>query len=651
MKPARRRFFTLHSLLFILLLLAGCAQMGSPDGGWYDETPPKILSTTPDHRGTDVNSRKVSILFNEYVKIEDASSKVVVSPPQVEAPEIKSAGKKIIVELKDSLKPESTYTIDFSDAIEDNNEGNPLGNYTFSFSTGSQIDTLEASGTVLDASNLEPVSSILVGLYEDMADTALTHRPFDRVARTDSRGHFIIRGLAPKPYRVYALQDADGDYMYTQKSEMVAFTPDVIEPSCRPDVRQDTLWRDSLHIDTIVRVGYTHFLPDNIVLRAFTQEQTDRYLIKTDRQDADRLKFFFSYGDSISPIIRGLNFDSDDAFIEEATEKKDTIVYWIKDSLLINNDSLIIEATYHMTDTLGLLAWQTDTIEMIPRMAYEKRKKLEEKDMEEWLKAEEKKKKKGLPYDSVRKPKPLNVEIFPRSSLDPDKNVQINVPTPLAHLDTAAIHLYSKIDTLWYRARIAVESAALRSFTLRAEWRPGIEYSLEIDSAAFTDIYGRSNDAIKTGLRVKSEDEYSTLMVNLSGLPILDSCYVQILNSSDNPIKTCQVQDGTAEFYYLSPGKYYMRAFIDMDGDGLWDTGNYNLGLQPEQVFYYGKEVELKAKWDVTLSWDLSRKPLNEQKPLAITKQKDEKSKSVNNRNQKRAQELGIKYVKEEIEQ
>lgn len=229
-------------------------------------------------------------------RLEDATSKVTVSPPQLEMPEINASGKKIVVELQDSLKENTTYTIDFSDAISDNNEGNPLGNYTYSFSTGDQIDTLEVSGYVLDASNLEPVKGIKVGLYNDLADSAFKTKPMLRVSQTDSRGHFVIKGVAPGTYRAYALKDVDGDFRFTQKGEMIGFNHDTFVPSFKPDVRTDTIWRDSLHIDALKQIPYTHFLPDDITLLAFTQLQTDRFLLKTERKDAEKFSMFFSYG-------------------------------------------------------------------------------------------------------------------------------------------------------------------------------------------------------------------------------------------------------------------------------------------------------------------------------------------------------------------
>ena len=184
-----------------ILTLVACANMGQPDGGWFDETPPSVIGSWPQDQATGVDVRKINIFFDEYIKIDNPTEKVVISPPQLEAPEIKGAGRRIIVELNDSLQPNTTYTIDFSDAISDNNEGNPLGNYTYSFSTGGHIDTLEVAGYVVEAENLEPIKGILVGLYDNLSDTAFTTTPMLRVSRTDSRGHFAIKGVAPGEYR------------------------------------------------------------------------------------------------------------------------------------------------------------------------------------------------------------------------------------------------------------------------------------------------------------------------------------------------------------------------------------------------------------------------------------------------------------------
>ena len=622
--------------------------MGSPDGGWYDDDPPKVVRCEPNDQSVNVTTKKITIYFDEFIKLEDASNKVIISPPQLEMAEIKVAGKKVIVELQDSLKPNMTYSIDFSDAISDNNEGNPLGSYAYTFSTGERIDTFEVSGYVLDASNLEPVKGILVGLYDDLADSAFTTKPMLRVARTDGSGHFVVKGIAPGTYRAYALQDMDNNFRFGQRGEMVAFSHDTYEPSSKPDTRIDTIWRDSLHIDALLPVPYTHFLPDDIVLRAFTHLQTDRYLLKTERTNAEKMTMFFSYGHPELPLIKGLNFEADSAFVIETGEKQDTIHYWLRDTALVNQDTLRMEVTYMMTDTLGNLVSQTDTLEVLAKTSYEKRMKEKAKEIEKWQKEQDKKRKRDEPYDSIFPTKPLTPNIKIPSVMTPDAKVTVEMPSPLVRCDTSAVHLYSQIDSLWYDAACEMKPVpgSIRQFIISADWRADTEYSLEIDSAAFVDIYGLVSNKYKQGIKVKSLDEMGTLTLKLSGIADTLPLRVLLLNKSGDAVKEVIAVNGVAKFNYVMPDKYYVSALVDRNGNGVWDTGEYDLDLQPEEVYFYPREIECKEKWDISQNWNLTAVPLYQQKPTAITKQKPDAQKKLKNRNAERAQKLGIPYNK-----
>ncbi len=629
--------------------------MASPDGGWYDETPPRVVSATPEDKGVNVKAKKISINFNEFIKIEDAQSKVIVSPPQLEQAEIRAAGKKIIVELHDSLKENTTYTVDFSDAISDNNEGNPMGHYTYSFSTGDHIDTLEVSGYCLNAENLEPMKGVLVGLYpSDVADSTFHKEPMIRVSRSNAAGMFTIKGVAPGSYRAFALEDADGDYVFGQKSEAVAFSKRIIEPTSKPDTRQDTIWRDTLHIDNILNVGYTHFLPDDVTMLCFKEPQTFRSLLKTERSEPNKLGLFFTYGSDSLPKLKGLNFEGTEKFFVEASEKNDTLTYWIADSTLINQDTLQIALTYLMTDTLEQLVEQTDTIEFIPKVGYEKRLKDQQKAQEEWLKAQEKKKKKGEKYDSIMPVKPLQYKMSVSGSMDPDQRFYFEMPEPLAICDTAAIHLYQKIDSTWYNCPHQLKQLTVRRYELVADWKPEMELSLEIDSAAFQTVYGLTSASSKTGIKVKSEKDYSTLTVEMSNTDDADTggkasdIMVVLVNASDAIYKTTRSgADGVARFRYVRPGQYYIRAFFDLNHNGIWDTGCYDEGRQAEPVYYFNEEVECKQKWDVTRKWNLTAMPRFKQKPEKLIKQKPETAKKQRNLNLERAKKLGREYLKE----
>lgn len=649
-KAARSSSLRKSSLFAFLILLilpfsiVSCARMGSPDGGWFDEEPPRVIGTSPTDRGTNVNSQKVRIFFNEFIKIDNPSEKVIVSPPQMEPPEIKATGRAIFVELKDSLKPNTTYTIDFSDAITDNNEGNPLGSYTYSFSTGEEIDTMEVSGYVLEAEDLEPVKGIAVGVYRsDAPDSVFRTEPLLRITRTDSRGHFVIKGIAPGSYRAFALQDLDGNYAFSQKNEKIAFNHDIFVPSSKPDTRYDTIWRDTLHIERIFAIPYTHFLPDDIVLRAFTEPQTERHLLKTERKDADRLNFFFTYGDSLLPEVKGLNFDASKAFVVEANEKRDTMTYWLRDTMLVNQDTLQIELRYRDTDTLGNLVTRADTLEMIPKTSYAKRLKQQQKEFDDWKKAQEKLKKRGQPYDSVMPPKFLEIKLKAAGQLDPDHHILIDSPTPFAKVDSSQIRLSMKVDTLWQPVDFKLRQLSVRQLELGHEWQLGAEYSLEIDSAAISDIYGIDCKAIKQAVKVKNEDAYTKLSFGLVGMNGKNAV-VQLLNNSGNPVKQVVSTTGQVEFLYVEPGTYFLRMFVDENGNGRWDTGEYDADQQPEPVYFLHEAIECKAKWDVNKQWNPTERPLYLQKPDKITKQKAEKQKTIRSKNAERAKQLGITY-------
>ncbi len=642
------------ALLMVLGIIVGCARMGSPDGGWYDEKPPVVMRTSPDNGATGVKQKRVTICFDEFVTLDNATENVIISPPQTEQPDIKVKGKDIIVNLKDSLKEATTYTIDFSDAIKDNNEGNPLGNYTFTFSTGDAIDTMQVGGYVLDAETLEPIQGTQVGLYlvgdTDEADSTVIRRfttePMLRVSRTDQSGHFTIKGVKPGRYRVYALKDVDNNFMLTPGSgEQMAFLDETIVPSVFDDTRQDTTMLDSLRIKDIQMVRYKHFMPDNIVLRAFTEPRTDRAFIKNDRQEAEKFTVYFSYGDSLLPQIRGLNFDFDGKYIVEASQKNDTVSYWLTDTSLVNTDSLEIEMTYRMTDTLGVLQQQTDTLMLLPKVSYEKRQKDKLKELETWEKQQAKRKKRGEPYDSIKAPDPLKMNIIAKSQFDPDRNITLEFATPLARVDTSMIHLYVERDSTWYNTEWQIRekpNTNARTLEILSKWEPGLQYSFETDSTAFADIYGKVTKKEKFGMKVKSLDEYGTFQINIPSLAG-KNLVCQLLEADGKVAKEVKTTTGVAKFIYLDEKEYYLKVIVDDNGNGVWDTGKFGSMLQPEQVYYYPKEINCRAKWDITETWNPNDRPLNQMKPSKLLKTKSsQKTRTKQNRNLRRAQDKGI---------
>lgn len=632
----------LPALLMLMIVVYSCASMGNPDGGPYDEEPPKFVRSTPKPFAINSKEKKVTIEFDEFIKLEKAAEKVVVSPPQLEQPEIKASGRKVVVGLVDSLRPNTTYTIDFADAIVDNNEGNPLGNYAFTFSTGTTIDTMEVSGTVLSASDLEPVKNIQVGLHSDLSDSAFMKKPFDRVSRTDSRGHFSIRGIAPGKYRIYALMDGNQNYLFDSKTEMIAFSDSIIIPAMEDAMRQDTIWKDSLTIDTIKSVGYTRFLPDDIILRAFKEENDRQCLTRSERDKENHFVLTFSARADTLPTLKGLNFDERDAFIIEKTDRNDSICYWIKDSLIYQMDTLEIQMDYLATDTLDRLVPQTDTLFLANKLTRAEREKLEAKAAEEKEKERKKKEKKGEKIE----PEPtkfLTLNVDAPSAFDLDRNVYLSFDEPVASIDTAAIHMEIKKDSLWEEIPFLFVSDSVlpRKYEILAEWEPEKEYQLSIDSMAFKGVYGLHTNKVKQTMKVKKLNEYGTILLNITGAD--STAVVELLDGSGKVLRQQRITpQNTADFYYLNPGtKFYIRLFNDRNGNGVWDTGKYSEHLQPEEVYYFPKVWEMKANFDFEENWNINAVPVEKQKLDEIKKQKPEETKKIQDRNKERARKLG----------
>ena len=634
-----------HRLPLILMLVIigySCASMGTPDGGPYDEMPPKFVGSNPGMRAVNVKNQKIELEFDEFIKLEKAAEKVVVSPPQLEQPEIKVVGKKVALELFDTLKDATTYTIDFSDAIVDNNEGNPMGHFTYSFSTGGTIDTMEVSGTVLNAADLEPIKGIQVGLHKNLNDSALTTLPFDRVSRTDSRGHFIIRGVAPGKYRIYALMDGNQNYLYDSKTETVAFSDSIIIPSMMPATRQDTIWKDTLTVDTIKTVNYTRFMPDDIILRAFKEENTRQYFSRSQRDKENHFILKFSAKADTLPTLTGLNFDATDAFVIEPNEGNDSICYWIKDSLVYQMDTLEVQMDYLYTDSLEQLVPKRDTIYLANKLTRELREKLAKKEAEEKEKERKKKEKKGEKIEE-EKPSFLTMNVDAPSAFDINRNIVLSFDEPVARIDTSAIHMSVKVDTVWQETPFLFvpDSVLPRKYEILAEWEPEKEYQLKIDSAAIVGLYGLHTNKVEQTVKVKKLDEYGTLLFNLEGAP--STSVVELLDNGGKMLRQQRItSENTADFYYLAPNaKYYVRLFNDRNGNGKWDTGNVEQGIQPEEVYYFPKVWEMKANFEFEETWNIHATPVDKQKLDEIKKQKPEETKKVQNKNKERAKKLG----------
>lgn len=633
----------------IIAVILGCAAVGSPDGGPYDETPPRFVGSTPSRGALNVNNKKLTLHFDEYIKIQNASEKVVVSPPQLEQPEIKVNGMKIQVTLFDSLRSNTTYSVDFSDGIVDNNEGNPLGDFCFSFSTGADLDTMEFSGYVLNASDLEPIKGILVGIHTDLSDSAFTAKPFEKVSHTDSRGHFTIRGLAPGKYRIYALQDMDQNFMYSQRSEKIAWTDSIIMPKSELWYRDDTIRNTDGQVDSIMLVQYTKYLPNDVVLRAFLAKPNIQYLVKSERKNHETFGLNFALPLDSMPKIKGLNFDEKDAFICQHNAGFDTLNFWMKDSNIYYMDTLRFSLTYLATDSNGVLNETIDTLNLITKKTHQRILQDEARKAEEEAKDIEKERKRlerandtfGLKKLNIPKIKFLQMNLDANQSMDLNSIVKLSFKEPVSFEPGSAIHVQKMVDSIWVDIPFEVEQDSLMilEYSIFAEWRPEETYSITIDSASVFGLYGLHNNKESQELKFKPIEQYSIFTVNVQNPN--PNYLVELLDQNGSPIRSGYLEDGRIDFFFLYPGKYYVRLINDRNKNGKWDTGEYYDKTFPEEVFYINNLFELKQNWEhATEPWNVTEAPLFEQKPEAITTQKAEKKKQQKSKNAEREQNM-----------
>ena len=646
----------LHLLLAVIAaaLLAACANMGRPEGGPRDETPPVYVSSNPKMGQLRFKGNKVTVTFDENIALDDAMNKIVVSPAQRTTPAISTVGRRVTVELRDTLIPNTTYTIDFSDAIKDLNEGNVLDGLALDFATGDSIDSLRISGMVFEARTLEPAQGMLVGVYSNLSDTALTTLPFERITKTNQLGQFTLRNLKPGQYRIFAVNDINRDYHW-DRSEDVAFYDVTISPTSEPTTVTDTLVSASGQRDSLVTRGATRFLPDDVLLTWFNEGYSAQYLKDYKRPALEQIVLNFGTRADSLPAMRLVNTHraGDDISLWtslDASQGLDSLTYWITDSTLSDLDSLLIETRYLRTDTLGELSEKTDTLKFILRGNLTKKRRMQEAEKAAERRAKElaaldkkndavrerNNKLRAEGQDTVRwyqleQPdrKFLEFRLSSGNTQDPDKPMVFKSPTPVASIDTAGVRMEVEVDSVWYPVVAPHLSRAepLRPmlFTAPYEWEEATKYRLTIDSAAITDIFGLHNDKIEQVITTKANADYSTLAFNISGLDGRPAV-VELLQT-DKVVSTTPVKGDNVLIEYINPGAYYVRLFIDADGDGKWSTGSVADSIQPEEVYYYPRKINLKKNWDVEQDWNINELPVDLQKPIEIKKNKPKRKK------------------------
>lgn len=591
------------------LLLAACASIGRPEGGPRDMTPPVMVSSTPAPGSVNVSNGRIDIVFDENITLDDPMNKIVVSPPQKKQAQISSNGRRVRINLRDTLRDSTTYTVDLADAVRDLNEGNILDGLAIDFSTGPSIDTLMISGIVFEGRTLEPAQGMIVGVYSTpVADTALTTLPMDRITKTNALGRFTIRNLKPGSYRVFAINDLNHDFHW-DRSEDIAFLDRDISPSTMAVEVTDT-FTDAAGNDSLVTRPATRFLPDDILLTWFNENYKPLYLVKHERPDARRLTLEMSTHSDSLPQLTLLNTVRAGARLDreavlQSSPGLDSLTYWLRDTTLIGSDTLKIAARYLHTDTLDNITFTTDTLTFALRQPKKKKKRDEE-------------------TDSVPKLEFVNIGISSRQPQDLNIPLLFETSAPTASIDSAGFRIEVLVDSVWMpvAARIPSPPDSLQPMRLLTEmtWKPKTKYRVTIDSLAVTDIYGNHNRPFVQEVSTHAIEDYAALFFNIGDLGP-DSAIVELL-SSDKPVRLEPVRNGVATFEYVTPGAYYARLFIDRNQNGRWDTGSVADTVQPEDVFYFSKKLNLKKNWDVEQQWNIYETPVDLQKPEDIKKNK-----------------------------
>lgn len=609
------------------LLTAACASIGRPEGGPRDEKPPVFRSSDPMPGATNVSRTKLTVYFDENIQLEDAFSKVVVSPAQQQPPQISANGRRLTVELRDTLRDSTTYTVDFADAIKDLNEGNILDGFAIDFSTGPTIDTLRISGMVLQAENLEPAQGMLVGVYSNMADSAVKTLPLERIARTNQLGQFTIRNLPAGEYRIFAINDLNRDYHW-DRSEDIAFFDTIISPSVESITVTDTLY-SMAGTDSLASREGVRYLPNDILLTWFNENYKSHYLSDYKRPERRKITLGFGAPNDTLPRVDivsgapGIGRDISEWALMKANATLDTLEYWISDPDVVASDSLRLAVTYQKTDTLDRLVWNTDTL----RFFFREPKKKKKKESEEPRFVVD-----SVSGDTTFLPPPdfeyLSLRARTTSMQDLGRPFVFETSLPLASLDTAAVHLELKVDSLWQNVPFKILPDSLDPLLVRKieqDWKAGETYRFTVDTLAAVSIYGPWNKPFSQEFKVKQPEDYANLFMTVAGLDSVQ-VVVELLSSGDQPVRRAikPVGASRAEFRLVDPGKYYARLFIDENMNGKWDTGSMSdsIAVQPEEVFYYSKTLNLKKNWDIEQTWDPYELPVDMQKPYAIKKNK-----------------------------
>ena len=566
----------------------------SPMGGPKDTIPPVLKAVTPVAGDTafPLTGGKIALRFDEYTVVKDANA-ILLSPPHKKKPKVKVKGKDIVVTFQDTLRPNTTYTIDFGQGLADNNEGNIAPQYVYAFSTGDTLDSMYITGTVVDAENLNPVKKALVMLYSQFRDSSVMLQLPDAAGRTDDWGFFSIRNIKPQPYWIYACSDENNDYLYQLGDEKIGFLSTSVTPSL--------VVRDSIY----ELMGFN--MKDTLECQArqsdyeiaIFKEFSSRQYIKDKGRKNDRQGYVtFSAPNVELSSFQILGVDSTD-IIMQFSPKRDSFDFWLN-TKYPPEDSLFMTVAYMKTDSTGNLALTTENI----AAAVSK---------EQAAKAKTEEGRKAAEADTLTS---LKITLSDANVEQDGITLEFSVPILEMHLDSIVLlttNTRNQTDTTAFT--FVQDTVNLMKYVLQntEEYKPGFKYELSIPEATFWDVYHRKNKAEKKEFQLPNTENLSSLTVNITGT----GGKRFIIELTDDGCKTIfrkyeVLQDGSYYFPYLKDGKYSIRLTEDSNNNGLFDSGDLLKWKQAERMKLYrlrdgSTKFEIKEQMELIQDIDLNQ--------------------------------------------
>lgn len=552
--------------LLIGTLIYSCAQVVAPGGGDKDITPPKVVKYIPDSASLNFKSPYIAVFFDEFIQLKDLNNQLIISPPLENSPDIKVKNKTLTIDFdKDEiLKPNTTYSISFGNALQDIHENNPIDNFKYIFSTGNFIDSVIVKGKIENAFDHKTNKGVLVMLYTDFSDSVIYKKKPDYFAKTKEDGTFQIDNIRTDKYKLLVLKDANTNYKYDSENESVGF------------------------IDALIDVSEKK----NILIDMFQEPVKKLFLKKTIYNSYGKISFIFNKtADSIRITPLNATFNDTDIFLDYS-KNKDTLNYWFrkddKDSIILqvkNGNKIIDTVEFKIIKKEDALKNKRNPLKLVVANSSGGNMNFD-------LNSEFK-----VVFNN-----PLDPVLF-KNNISKEINL-IEDTIPIKDYKNL-FYTLEPFNTVSINNKVIGKDGSTKAVPV--VFKENTNYHLFIPPGTFTDIFGLTNDTIKIDFKTREEKFYGTLKLTLD-IPVTTGNYiVQLLDEKENIVRESNINKSETLFYeYLHPKKYKLKIIYDTNANYKWDTGNLLQKQQPEKVIYNAEPVNTRPNWDLELEWKVA---------------------------------------------